>query len=358
MGKRIVVDKQPAPVTGPWRLEDLRKGKLGYPRNGLSVFTCFHCGGGSSMGYKLAGFDVIGGVEIDSEMMEIYRRNHGPRPELSFQMPIQDFPAMDPKLLPKELFSLDVLDGSPPCSSFSMAGAREDGWNEKRMFREGQTEQVLDDLFFHFIKVGEMLKPKVIVAENVKGLVIGNARGYVKDIFKAFDAAGYDTQLFLLNSMKMGVPQARERTFFLARRRDLNIPRFEFSFDEKPISFSEATSGLVDDGTGQALSERGHELWRRTLPGKSFAKANHGSWFNWMRLHNDKPVPTIPATCRHCHPTVPRFITYPEAVRLQSFPDDYDFMDKDARYVCGMSVPPFMMQRVALDVAKALLAQR
>ncbi len=55
------------------------------------------------------------------------------------------------------------------------------------------------------------------------------------------------------------------------------------------------------------------------------------------------------------HYSEPRLITYAEAKRLQTFPDDYDFMDIDGRYVCGMSVPPFMTQRVALEVAKVLL---
>ena len=62
------------------------------------------------------------------------------------------------------------------------------------------------------------LKPKVVVAENVKGLIQGNARGYVKEIFKAFQNAGYSAQLFLLNASRMGVPQNRERTVFIANR--------------------------------------------------------------------------------------------------------------------------------------------
>lgn len=352
------IAKEPSPVTGPWMMSDLRAGKVGHPSNGMTVFSCFHCGGGSSLGYKLAGFNVLGGIEIDSDMMKLYRKNHGPDERFSFQMPIQDFPAMDSKLLPKELFNLDVLDGSPPCSSFSMAGAREDGWNEKKMFREGQTEQVLDDLFFHFIKVADKLRPKMIVAENVKGLVIGAARGYVKEIFAAYSKAGYDTQLFLMNASRMGVPQARERTFFISRRRDLSIPKLEYDFNEPMVTVADAFKGLNDDGTGDPLSDRARDLYRKTMPGVSFAKRNNGLWFNWIRLSGKRPSPTLPATCRLTHPTEERFITYAEARRLQSFPDDYDFLDQDGRYVCGMSVPPLMAQRVALGVARALTAKK
>lgn len=186
--------------TGPWKLSELKN----IEKNGLKVFSCFHCGGGSTMGYKLAGYEVLGGVEIDPEMMKIYRLNHNPKH--SYLMGVQDFKKIQNDKLPDELFDLDILDGSPPCSSFSMAGSREKAWGEQKKFREGQANQVLDDLFFHFIDIANKLKPKVIVAENVKGLVIGKAKGYVKQIYQAFELSGYDVQLFLLNSAFMGVP--------------------------------------------------------------------------------------------------------------------------------------------------------
>ena len=111
------------------------------------VFSCFSCGGGSTMGYKLAGFDVIGCNEIDPKMMEVYKKNHNPK--YSFLESIETFKKRDD--LPKGLYNLDILDGSPPCSSFSMTGNREKDWGKKKKFREGQAEQVLDNLFFDFI---------------------------------------------------------------------------------------------------------------------------------------------------------------------------------------------------------------
>lgn len=338
-------------VTGPWTLRDLSERRVGMPANGLTVFSCFHCGGGSTMGYKLAGYSVLGGVEIDPEMMELYRRNFNPK--LSYLMGVQEFKTR--KDFPKELRNLDVLDGSPPCSSFSMAGSREDAWNTEKKFREGQAVQVLDDLFFHFIDIANLLRPKVVIAENVKGLLIGHARGYVKEIFQKFDEAGYDCQLFLLNASRMGVPQARERTFFVARRKDLRLPKIVLQFEEPTIPVGDAWKGLAPKQDGDALSERASFLWRKTMPGQSFSKANNGSWFNWIRLHMGKPSNTIPATCRLTHPNEPRMLSRDEAVRLQSFPDDYDFLDMDPLYVCGMSVPPLMMQRVSAAVAEQLL---
>ena len=112
-----------------WRFADYPKEK-----NGLKVFSCFACGGGSTMGYKLAGCEVLGCCEIDPKMNEIYNRNHHPR--FNFLMDIRDFNKIPDNELPEELFNLDILDGSPPCTTFSMAGEREESWGKKKKFRE------------------------------------------------------------------------------------------------------------------------------------------------------------------------------------------------------------------------------
>lgn len=194
-------------ITGPYTKKDVKKIQDSV-KNKKKVFSCFHCGGGSSFGYKLAGMDVLGGVEIDPKMMELYKANHDPK--YSFLMGVQDFKNIPDEQLPKALFDLDILDGSPPCSTFSMAGSREKAWDKKKKFREGQKEQVLENLFFDFIDIAKKLKPKVVVAENVKGLISGNARYYVDKIFRSFRDAGYSAQLFLCNGSRMGVPQQRE----------------------------------------------------------------------------------------------------------------------------------------------------
>lgn len=331
-------------VTGPWRLDELNKLKS----NGLNVFSCFHCGGGSSMGYKLAGYNVLGGVEIDPEMMSIYQKNH--KPKHSFHMGVQDFKVKD-----YELPTIDVLDGSPPCSSFSMSGSREKAWGDKKKFREGQVEQMLDTLFFDFIDIAEKFKPRVVVAENVKGLIIGNARGYVKQIFAAFDKAEYTTQLFLLNASRMGVPQRRERTFFVARRKDLSWLDLKIEFNERKISLKDAIWDLSHDHEHRKLTESSEVLWRKCLPGKSFSTVHEkGHRFNWSRESWFEPTRTIASTNAEmiCHPSQPRPFCRDELIRIQTFPDDYDFLNQKPGYVTGMSVPPFMIQRLALEIKR------
>lgn len=312
--------------TGPWNLSDLKDIKS----NGKKVFSCFHCGGGSTMGYKLAGYEVLGGVEIDPEMMKIYRANHNPKH--SFLMGVQEFNKLPKDKIPDELFDLDILDGSPPCSTFSTAGLREKAWGEKKKFREGQAEQVLDDLFFEFIKIAEILKPKIIVAENVKGLVIGNAKGFVKMIADQFNKAGYDVQFFLLNAAFMGVPQRRERTFFVARRKDIYLSKIELNFNEDIVPLSKVYTGSNTKG-------------KQKFSAKRFADS---------RVNLNAPILTVTTLGRY-------FLNGDEqlndetVIRCQSFPDDYNFLDSKSQYVCGMSVPPFMMQRVADQIYKQWL---
>jgi len=213
-----------------WTLEE-----SDFQKNQGTVFSCFSAGGGSTLGYKLAGFDVIGCNEIDPKMMNVYKTNNNPK--YSFLESIVDFKNRDD--LPNELYNLDILDGSPPCSSFSMMGNRSKDWGKAKKFAEGQVEQVLDTLFFDFIDLAEKLQPKIVVAENVKGILFGKAEQYVHRIYKAFDSAGYFCQHFVLDASKMGVPQKRERVFFICLRKDLaagknspfkRIPKLKLNF--------------------------------------------------------------------------------------------------------------------------------
>ena len=238
-----------------WTLKDAN-----FTKDKGKVFSCFACGGGSTMGYKLAGFDVIGCNEIDPKMMAVYRINHNPK--YSYLEPIQTFKLR--KDLPKELYNLDILDGSPPCSSFSMAGNREKDWGKEKKFREGQAEQILDNLFFDFIDLAKKLQPKIVIAENVKGLMMGNAKEYVRRIYKAFKVAGYQLRIqpYLLDASKMGIPQRRERVFFIALRNDLadpfmeqidmfqSVPKLKMEFNESVIKFKE-----ISDNTDLSIKK-------------------------------------------------------------------------------------------------------
>jgi DNA (cytosine-5)-methyltransferase 1 len=336
-----------------WSLSDVQK-TIGMKPNGLKVFTCFHCGGGSTMGYKLAGYNVIGGVEIDKQMMEVYRQNFHPSEALSFLMPIDKL-CSDDSLLSR-IPALDILDGSPPCSTFSLAGVREEKWGKEFAFREGQATQILDDLFFQFIKLADKLKPKVVIAENVKGIIIGNAKGYVITIKEALQKAGYKCQIFLLNAATMGVPQTRERVFVFGIRNDIFYRELSLDFNEKPITIKDAVEGLPACAYKE-LTKNANFLWQKTKPGELFNKANlkyynSGNWFTHRRAHPQRPSATLIADGGLYHWAEPRLLNHLELTRCQTFPKDYNFMDMDPVYIIGMSVPPFMMQRIAIEILR------
>ena len=308
------------------------------------------------MGYKLAGCDVIAANDIDPEMAWHYKRNL--KPEHYFLCPIRDLLTDE---LPPELFDLDILDGSPPCSTFSMAGSREKAWGKDKHFREGQSKQVLSDLFFDYLDLVEHLKPRVAIAENVKGMLIGNAKGYTKMVMRRFREIGYRPQLFLVNAADCGVPQKRERVFFVAIRDDIDAPKLELNPQHRWISTSEAcrdlqtlTESEVTD-TKPDLTAR--KYWAGTTPGHSFAeeckrKTGKASCFTHVRLSGRKPSCTLssqPHTVTHWDQN--RKLTYREWKRLGSFPDDYQAKsDKIGKYMVGMSVPPKMTEAVARAV--------
>lgn len=334
-----------------WYLTDLPK----IPKNGYKVFTTFSCGGGSSMGYKLAGYEVIGNCEIDPAINAMYVKNH--HPKYNFLMGVQDFYKQEN--IPEELFDIDVLDGSPPCSLFSTAGIREDGWGKMKHFREGQAEQILDDLFFEYLNIVELLHPKVCIAENVKGLILGNAKGYVNLILKRFKELGYDTQLFLLNSAKMGVPQKRERVFFVARRKELNLPGIKLEFDQKPILYGEFADTEYKPLNKSTME---YKRWLKRSPkddtvGDTVKRTEHGklSRFTIPYLKTNRIPSTLTAGGGMVRFDVPGNPSDKDLITIQTFPQDYDFCGNDVGYVCGMSVPPLMMRGVAKEVQRQLL---
>ena len=327
-----------------WFLKD------SYPKgNSLNVFGTFICGGGSTMGYKLAGFNHLGGVEIDERVADVYKTNHNPK-----YLFVEDLRKFNERVdLPDELFDLDILDGSPPCSTFSMAGGRENDWGKSKKFREGQAEQVLDDLVFVYIKTIKKLKPKVCILENVKGIIQGNARSYSKNIVKQLKGIGYKTQIFLLNGASMGVPQKRERVFFIGLREDIKKPVLKLSFNEKPITYGE-----IDHYKGKSMGEDTlfKKRWDERLPSdKSFStilerEIGKSSNFGTMLIRKKDVHPTILCGGHLIKHHIFERVANKELMQIGSYPMDYDFKKLDPKYLIGMSVPPVMTAQIANQI--------
>jgi DNA (cytosine-5)-methyltransferase 1 len=346
-------DRQKHRFPYKWTLKDAV-----FAKDKGKVFSCFACGGGSTMGYKLAGFDVLGCNEIDPKMIEAYKANHNPK--YAYLEPIQTF--KNRKDLPKELYELDILDGSPPCSSFSMAGNREKDWGKEKKFREGQAEQVLDNLFFDFIDLAKKLQPKVVVAENVKGLLLGNAKQYVRKIYREFDLAGYYCQHWLLDASKMGVPQRRERVFFICLRKDIAEPflyqqdmftvnpLLKLEFNEPEIPFEE----IADNADTEIKNNTEvSKYWDLVDYGQSFStKHEKGHFFGDNKADPKKSLPTICADPNHgaWHYSIKRMLNDIELRKGGSYPIDYDFKGLKNQHLIGMSVPPVMTAQIATEI--------
>lgn len=329
-----------------WTFKDYPKEK-----NGLKVFSCFACGGGSTMGYKLAGCDVVGCVEIDPKMNELYVQNH--HPKYNYLMDIREFNKLDD--LPEELYDLDILDGSPPCTTFSMAGEREDSWGKEKVFREGQAMQTLDDLSFVFIETVKKLKPKVVIMENVEGLLLGAAYKYVEEIYHDFKEAGYKTRHWLLKGERMGVPQRRHRVFFVAIRNDIDFPIYDLdmSFNYEKVTYgeikTEKTFPLGDDSEFYKVAKQAIDQ-DKSIADTRVRLGQKCSAFQTYYIRDNMVMPTI-----RCKPDIidlskMGYVSNESIIHAQSFPEDYNFGEKITKtqvgYVCGMSVPPIMIKRI------------
>lgn len=321
------------------------------------VISTFSGIGGSSTGYKMAGFNVVGSVEFLDYQAKTYKANY-PNTRL-YQDDIRKLnPLQILKDLNIEVGELDILDGSPPCSSFSTSGKGSDGWGKSKSY--GNRNQRTDDLFFEYIRFIKEIKPKVFVAENVKGLITGDAKGYFNIIIKGMSALGYKVKAKLLCAKYYGVPQSRQRVIFIGVRDDLNIePSYPIALN-KFVTLSKAFAGL--ENSEFDINEANIEKYAVYQKLKTL---NHGEshikLFNLVKNNPNLPSFTLTATsgssCASiCH-WDNRKHTIPELKRICSFPDDYkligDFNTKSEGL--GRAVPPLMMKAIAENIKLNIL---
>lgn len=381
------------------------------PRNGLVVATTFAGGGGSSLGYRMAGFRVVYANEVVEEARAAYRANAAPDTVIDPRdvREVTGEQILDAVEAATGHRVLHVLDGSPPCQVFSTAGLRHKAWGKVMAHADG-TVQASDDLFFEYARLVGEIRPLVFVAENVSGLVKGTSVGYFRRILRALREPGYRVEAKLLDAQWLGVPQARVRLVFVGVRDDLGLdpvfpsplpyrytirdalpnlagpgalrlqrgpkaPVRVASLDEPAPTIAAAGVANVreyqatlpghmpalpepvdgrdpETGFDIALRDRatGRE-WDRTPPG-----GKSDRYHLLKRPDPDRPSPTITATAARpgqagvCHPTERRKFTLAELRRLCSFPDDYVLPGgkfTDGWARLGNAVPPLLMRAVA-----------
>lgn len=341
------------------------------PWNGYKVASTFSGGGGSCLGYRMAGFHVVYANEFVEEAQKTYRANH--KDTFLDTRDIRAVSADDIlNAINMKKGELDLFDGSPPCCAFSTAGKREKGWGKARDYSDGKSQQI-EDLFYEYIRLLNGLQPKCFVAENVSGLVKGKAIGYFKEFIVAMKECGYKVHAQLLNSKWLGVPQARERLIFVGVRKDLGkepvhpkpLPYFYTlgdAFKCLPEN-REEKDRLIEE---YARYKNGKVLKKLPKNPKRAVKGSsvmNGSFFNLSRESFYQPCSTIcqmngqKGTAGNCHPTEDRKFTIAELKRITSLPDDFiltgDYSQKWER--AGRMVPPVMMMHIAKTLQTEVL---
>lgn len=314
------------------------------PSRGLTVMSLFAGCGGSSLGYRINGFSVIWANEFVEAARDVYFENSSGKTLVDGR----DIRKIKPDAVMTKLGiapgELDVLDGSPPCASFSTSGKREAGWGKTRKYSD--RAQRTDDLFHEYVRFLGVLQPKVFVAENVYGLIKGRAQGTFIEIFEAMQKCGYRVESKLLDAQWLGVPQARQRLFFIGVREDLGVaPPFP-----APLPYRYGVSDAIET---PLLGIGGNGLYGK-------ARWNPASW----------PARTIgagPTTGNGRSPAgdvlvevdgkqVRRKFTIPELKRVTGFPDDFvltgSFNEQWERL--GRAVPPVMMAAIARELVPVL----
>ena len=344
-------------------LPSMKQIELVKSTNGFNVFSLFSGCGGSCLGFEMAGFKIVGASEFVEEARKTYELNHKGTPIDGRD--IRDLKASDVFEI-AGTDQIDVMEGSPPCASFSTAGKRHDNWGEVKTYSE--TEQRSDDLFFEFARLVNSVQPKVFVAENVKGLVTGSAKGYFKLILSRLKKCGYQVEARVVDASYLGVPQARQRTIFVGVRNDLELlPTFP-----KPLNYRFNVSDVITDDPSLLDSETGQDIsiikyatyaeWKKLGLGEASKK-----FYSLVRPALNKPIPTLTATggtsiggASVTHPQYPRKLNLKELRLLSSFPADFQLTGRfQQRYErIGRAVPPLMMKAIAETIHKEILLKQ
>lgn len=360
------------------RLSALQAGHAARATRKLSALSLFSGCGGFSLGFSAAGFALKGFVEREPALRAIYQQNFPASRMLGADITQVSDEALAQAA--REIGTVDVIIGGPPCQGFSLSGKR-------------QVDDPRNLLFRHYLRFVSTFKPKFAVLENVRLLTSmkNAAGGFVRDdIHAEFAAHGYKVAFFEINAKDYGVPQHRERVLFVAVRSDVpgepSIPAAthgaaEDLFAGTPAcrSFADACSdlaylesgGVSEDPLHTAVSHPSHVIeWLWDVPEGSSAHDNADptmrppSGYNttYKRQVWNEPGATVQTTfgmisgCRNVHPIATRSLTIREAARLQSFPDDYRFSGTlgDIRTGIGNAVPPLLAHAVALHLKQRL----
>ncbi|MFZ5554746.1 MAG: DNA cytosine methyltransferase [Bacteroidota bacterium] len=329
----------------------------------MKIVSFFAGAGGLDLGFRKAGFNVVWANEFDKDIWETYEKNH--KGSFLDKRSIVDIPS-------DEVPDCDGIIGGPPCQSWSEAGALR-GINDKR----GQ-------LFFEFIRILADKQPKFFLAENVSGMLLSRHSKVLENIKSMFKECGYVLSFEMLNASDFGVPQDRNRVFFVGYRKDLAL-KFNFPEPEtKKITLESAIGDLKNSAmpakkgnyTNQNLCKfPNHEYMVGDFSPMYMSRNRVRSW--------DEVSFTIQAGGRHApiHPQAPKMkfieqnkrefvkskinlyrrLSVRECARIQTFPDDFIFYYNHiaAGYkMIGNAVPVQLAKALAIKIYQDMSSER
>ena len=355
----------------------------------IKTIDLFSGCGGFSCGFEKAGYEIITAVEFDKDIAKSYARNHP-----KTQVIADDIKNVDNSQVFHANYA-DVIIGGPPCQGFSMAGAR--------IRKNGFMEDPRNYLFKHYFNIVKLVRPKAFVIENVKGILTLKNGEIFNEIVKAFtdpdnfDGKPYHIHYKLMKAKECGIPQARERVVIIGAQNDFDIEDlFERAKNNilqqtptyfNPVTVWDAISNLPEPTEdGIVCDIRANSEYQTFLKSSDNRTTNHVKTAHsrtaidrmsqiridqnylslnetihsvhsgsYGRLNPNGIASTIttrfdtPSGGKFTHPYQNRTITPREAARIQSFPDDFEFVGNKT-IVCrqiGNAVPPKLAYVIA-----------
>lgn len=342
----------------------------------MKIIDLFSGVGGLSLGFEMAGFQSVAAIDFWEDAIKTY--NHNRKEKVGMSMDVTMF---NDRLLPKLVNEHNItgIVGGPPCQGFSTA--RLSNATEKI----GKINEERNHLYLEFFRAVDIVRPSFFLIENVRGLVSANQGAFVNDILERFGNIGYNVSYKILNASDYGVPQNRQRVFFVG----LLKGKFEFPVKlNQKVSSSDAISDLInsnEDFTQKYSSPPKNDFQKLMRNGKRTVKNHEVTVHNeqtikvismvpdggnikslppeywnirkynkaFQRMNSNLPSNTIDTGHRnYFHYSENRIPTARESARIQSFPDWFEFLGtKGSQYKqVGNAVPPLLSKALARQI--------
>ena len=344
------------------------------------------CGcGGISEGYHLAGFDIAGGIDFNEYATITFKHNF--KNAKVYNIDITTFPEEE---IRNSFGDVDIVVGGPPCQGFSTANRYQKEMDDPR-----------NKLFFEYIRFVQNIHPKVIMIENVRGLLTrdnGYAINRIKDILGAEE---YNISYAILDASEYGVPQNRKRAIIIGIKKDYKNVYFNFQnivkkdkttvddaigelylFEncndgDKTINtpansplrrFYRRKDNIIKDHDIVYPAEKVQERIKHVPQGGNWQFVPEELWPNNRKNRHSSAYKRLDPKTQSCtidtgnahsnyfHPLYNRIPTIRESARLQSFPDEFEFQGpRGSKYrQIGNAVPPLLAKAIAEEIKKIL----